>query len=419
MIDAIIVGAGAAGLMAARELRRSGREILVLESSPRAGGRVLTLHETNAGVPVELGAEFIHGDAPETRKLLDEARLITVPVLGEHYRSDHGELSDQGAVWKRMKKVFAHLNPDRKTDRSFQDFLDARPGGRALANERELARGFVQGFNAADPSLISEKSLAEQGDPTEGAAEADRIVNGYGALIEFLMRDLTEVIRSSVAVTRIVRDESQVTIFDEHGKEHAARAVIITVPLPLLQDNTIILEPEIPALRNAARQLVMGHVARVNVVVKERFWEKKLSDVSFVHCPKRPFNVWWTQNPLRAPVLTGWSGGPPALDLTLSQRAEDVALAEIARAFSVRRSRLDALVESIHMYDWSVDPNVRGAYSYAGVGGARAAQTLARAFDDRIHLAGEATESGSSGTVEGALVSGKRAAKKVLELVRA
>jgi monoamine oxidase len=418
MIDAIIVGAGAAGLMAARELKRAGKEILVLESSPRAGGRVLTLYETNAGVPVELGAEFIHGDAPETRKLLDEARLITVPVLGEHYRSDRGELSDQGAVWKRMAKVFRHLNPDRKTDRSFQDFLDDKPGGRSLSNERELARGFVQGFNGADTSLISEKWLAEQGDPTEGASEANRIVNGYGALIEFLMRHLTELIRSSVAVTRIIRTESQVTVMDEHGKDHVARAVIITVPLPLLQDGTIILEPDIPAIRNAARQLVMGHVARVNVVVKERFWEKKVEDLSFVHCPERPFNVWWTQNPLRAPVLTGWSGGPPALELMRNEHVEDVTLAELARAFAIKRSRLDTLVESIHTYDWSEDPHVRGAYSYAGVAGAHAPRILARSFDDRIYLAGEATESGASGTVEGALISGKRAARKVIEAIR-
>jgi monoamine oxidase len=341
-----------------------------------------------------------------------------VPVLGEHYRSDRGELSDQGAVWKRMAKVFSHLNPDRKTDRSFQDFLDDKPGGRSLSNERELARGFVQGFNGADTSLISEKWLAEQGDPTEGASEANRIVNGYGALIEFLMRHLTELIRSSVAVTRIIRTESQVTVMDEHGKDHVARAVIITVPLPLLQDGTIILEPDIPAIRNAARQLVMGHVARVNVVVKERFWEKKVEDLSFVHCPERPFNVWWTQNPLRAPVLTGWSGGPPALELMRNEHVEDVTLAELARAFAIKRSRLDTLVESIHTYDWSEDPHVRGAYSYAGVAGAHAPRILARSFDDRIYLAGEATESGASGTVEGALISGKRAARKVIEAIR-
>ena len=418
MIDAIIVGAGAAGLMAARELRHAGKNILVLEASPRAGGRVMTLYDTNAGIPVELGAEFIHGEAPETRKLLDEARLTTVPVLGDHYRSDHGELSDQGRVWKRMKKVFRLMNPDRKTDRSFQDFLDDKPGGRALANERELARGFVQGFNGADPSLISEKSLAEQGDPTEGAAEAARIVNGYGALIEYLMRDLSEIIRSSVAVRRIARMESGVTVTDEHGKEHAARAVIITVPLPLIQDESIIIEPAIPALRNAARQLVMGHVSRVCVVVKERFWEKKIENLSFVHCPERPFNVWWTQNPVRAPLLVGWSGGPPTLQLTRSGRAEDVALFELARAFGIKRARLDRIVESIHTYQWSEDPHFRGAYSYSGVGGARAARTLARSFDDRIHLAGEATDSATSGTVEGAVASGKRASQKVLELIR-
>ena len=178
------------------------------------------------------------------------------------------------------------------------------------------------------------------------------------------------------------------------------------------------IDPEIPALRAAARQLVMGHVARVCVVVKERFWEKKIEDLSFVHCPERPFNVWWTQNPLRAPLLVGWSGGPPALELTRSGKVEDVALLELARAFGIKRARLDSIVESIHTYQWSEDPNFRGAYSYSGVGGARAARTLARSFEDRIYLAGEATDSGTSGTVEGALASGKRAAEKVLEVIR-
>ena len=77
--DVVIVGAGAAGLMAARELVRAGKRVVVLEASHRVGGRVLTLFETRAGMPIELGAEFIHGDAPVTTRLLDEARLATVP----------------------------------------------------------------------------------------------------------------------------------------------------------------------------------------------------------------------------------------------------------------------------------------------------------------------------------------------------
>src|SRR3982751_4344043 len=127
--DVVIIGAGAAGLMAARELTRAGKRVVVLEASHRVGGRVLTLFETRAGMPIELGAEFVHGDAPVTTRLLDEARLATVPASGTQVRSDEGELSPQGPIWDRMERVFAHMNPKRKTDRSFQEFLDTRPGG--------------------------------------------------------------------------------------------------------------------------------------------------------------------------------------------------------------------------------------------------------------------------------------------------
>jgi monoamine oxidase len=97
---------------------------------------------------------------------------------------------------------------------------------------------------------------------------------------------------------------------------------------------------------------------------------------------------------------------------------EDVVITELARAFGTSRARIDRIVESIHTYDWSQDPHVRGAYSYAGVGGAHAARVLARTFDNSIYFAGEATESATSGTVEGALVSGRRAAQKVLAASR-
>ncbi|HEX6575013.1 MAG TPA: NAD(P)/FAD-dependent oxidoreductase [Gemmatimonadaceae bacterium] len=418
MTDAIIVGAGAAGLMAARVLTRAGKKVIVLEASNRIGGRVMTLEGTLAGIPVELGAEFIHGDAPETRKLLEEARLVTVPVTGDHYRSDDGELSPQGPVWKRMAKVFSYMNADRKIDRSFQDFLDDKPGGRSLARERQLAFGFVQGFNGADVRLISEKSLAEQGNPTEGAAEAARIVNGYSALIDFIARDVSNLIRRGSRVVRVAWSSDGVSATTEKGEAFEAPAIIITVPLPALQDDSIVFDPDIPAIRNAAQKLVMGHVAHVSVIVKERFWEKKVENVSFVHSPERPFNVWWTQNPLLAPLLVGWAGGPPARELMESANVEDVAMSELARTFATTRRRIEALVDSIHFHDWSNDPDIRGAYSYVGVGGGAAARTLARTFENRIYLAGEATESSSSGTVEGAISSGIRAAERLLNSSR-
>jgi monoamine oxidase len=415
--DTIIIGAGAAGLMAARVLNRAGKHVLILEASSRVGGRVMTRPNTAAGIPIELGAEFVHGEAPETTKLLDEARLVTVSVSGDHYRADRGRFAEQGPIWKRMKMVFKHLNPDRKEDRSFQEFLDDKPGGTALRNERELALGFVQGFNGAYASLISEKSLAEQGDPTEGASEARRIVSGYSALVDHLKSDVADSIRLRTSVRRIIWDESHVRVADQNGRQYGARSVIIAVPLPVLQDDSISLEPEIPQLRSAARQMQMGQVIHLGIVVNERFWEKKAGDISYVHTPTRPFNVWWTQNPLKAPLITGWSGGPPAVELSDGGEVEEAAQRELARAFGLRRARIDALVDSIHYHDWRKDKFIKGAYSYPGVGGSHAPRILARVFGNSILVAGEATDSGSGGTVEGAIASGRRAAEKAIELM--
>jgi monoamine oxidase len=419
MTDALIIGAGAAGLMAARELTRAGKQVEVIEASHRVGGRVLTLFETRAGVPIELGAEFVHGDAPETTRLLDEAHLATTRVGGEHYRSDHGELSPKGQAWEQMARVFAHMDPKRKTDRSFQEFLDGKPGGAALRRDREMARAFVQGFDAADTTLISEKSLAQMGDPTEGAAKARRIVNGYAALIVHLERELGGLIRLNAAARRIAWDETGARVVDQKGTEYRARTVIITVPLPMLHDEDIRIEPALPALQRAARQLVMGHVLRVNVVVRERFWEKKADMLAYVHAPTRPITVWWTQLPVQTPLLVGWTGGPPSLEVTQGGDVEDTTISELARAFGMRRARAESLVESIHWHDWTRDEYTRGAYSYSGVGGARAPWALARPSGGVVFHAGEATDGESGGTVEAALASGKRAARDVLRALSA
>ena len=414
MIDAIIIGAGAAGLMAAREIARAGRSVRVLEASDRIGGRVHTIHDARAGVPIELGAEFVHGDAPETTRLLDEARLATVPVLGKHYRSDDGELSPQGNAWRRMGRVFKLMNPDRKADRSFQDFLDEQPGGARLRDERELALGFVQGFNGADVALISEKSIASQGDPTEGAMEARRIVRGYGTLLDHLRNSAEAEILLRTEVRRVDWSEGHVRVSDASGGTLEARALVITVPLPLLQDGDIVFEPAIPTVTRAARQMVMGHVQRITIVLGERFWESKAEDLSYLHAPTRPFSVWWTQNPVQTASLVGWSGGPPAVALTDEGDVVATSVRELARAFGMRRARVEALVESAHTHDWSRDPRTRGAYSYIGVGGMNAPHVLTRAIGGTLFIAGEATESETEGTVEAALVSGKRAARQVV-----
>ena len=241
-------------------------------------------------------------------------------------------------------------------------------------------------------------------------------MSGYGSLFNYLERDVAADISLNTRVTRIVWDESHARVWDHNGAEYNARTVILTVPLPMLQDDSIAIEPEIPTMRHAARKLVMGHVLRAVVVVRERFWEKKIDALGYLHAPKRPINVWWTQYPLQAPMLVAWSGGPPAVEVVQSEDVESQVISELAKVFGMRRGRIEDLVDSIHRHDWTNDPNIRGAYSYSGIGGAYSPRPLARPFG-RVFVAGEATEGGTVGTVEAAIVSGKRAARQAIRLL--
>lgn len=419
--DCIIIGAGAAGLAAARMLRHADKEFLVLEARDRIGGRVLTSFEPDSSLPVELGAEFIHGEAKETMRLIDAAGLITVPVSGQHYRADRGSFEDLGDTWKRIGRVFKKMKTNRPEDRSFQEFIDERPGGFRLREERELALAFIRGFNAADPWFISERALAESGDPAAGAAKASRVLEGYTALMNYIAHSSMGRLQVNEVVNRVLWDAGRVQVSTEAGQEYEARSVIVTIPLPHLQNRTIAFEPDIPRIRAAADFLVMGHVVRVSFVVRERFWEehRKLHDVAFIHTPRRTFNVWWTQHPLRASLITGWAGGPPAAELSARGEAvvEETALRELAAAFKLRRPRLEELIYSVYHEDWTRDPFSLGAYSYIGVGGRQAPKQLTRPVEGTLFFAGEATDASNSGTVEGAIASGLRAAKQCLKVL--
>jgi monoamine oxidase len=422
VFDTIIIGAGAAGLAAARELTEAGKSILILEARDRIGGRVHTTVDPGTALPIELGAEFIHGEAKETMRIADEAKLVTVPVHGQHYRADRNNIEPLGDMFKRIGKVFRKMKDNRSEDRSFQEFLNDKPGGFRLREERELAAAFVRGFSAADPWYISEKSLAETGNPAEGAQKAARFLDGYTALIDHLAERVAPHTQLERHVHQVLWDQQQVQVSTLHGDVLNARSLITTIPLAHLQQRTIIFEPDIPRILTAADQLVMGHVVRVTVVLRERIWEEKrqLDDVAYVHTPRKNFNVFWTQHPLRAPLLTAWSGGPPASALSAqgAGEVEETVLRELSAALQIRRSRLEPQVERMYFHDWSADRYSLGAYSYIGVGGTEAPKQLMRPVESTLFFAGEATDSENSGTVEGAIASGIRAAKQILKAGR-
>ena len=442
-VDVVVVGAGVAGLAAARRLTEHGVRVTVLEARDRIGGRISTVRDSRVPVPIELGAEFIHGSAKEVVEIVHGARLVVCDTHGERWRAAGRRLTplDEHSFWKEVGRVMKRLDPERTPDRSFQAFLDTKPGGASLAAQRALAREFVAGFHAADLSLISERSLADGGAPEDEAEERmGRVLDGYDAVPAALRSTLTDV-RLGARVREVLWEPGSVhvhfTATDARGagSAHAisARAAVITVPLGVLQQtdgpSVLTFTPDVEDIRRAASQLAMGTVVRIPMLFREPFWEAKslqrrtggrsLAGMSFLHSSDEDLPVWWTAAPIRSTTLVGWAGGARAARLvTMStSEIEERALAALARQFGMQRRRVASLLEHCWYHDWVNDPNSLGAYSYALVGGSHAAKRLTRPVENTLFFAGEAAnEDGRNGTVHGAIGTGYRSAAAVARL---
>src|SRR5215472_12857345 len=160
--DVVIIGAGVAGLSAARALAEAGRSVLLLEARNRVGGRVWTRHEIDTTAPVELGAEFIHGQIPQTLELLREAGETALHESGTHWTLRRGTLQRQSSdLFDAVERAMRSAGLDRR-DLSLQEFLDQATHAGLSNDAAEMARRFVQGFDAADPARVSTQSIATE-----------------------------------------------------------------------------------------------------------------------------------------------------------------------------------------------------------------------------------------------------------------
>ena len=438
----LVIGSGVAGLAAARELVRAGEEVRVLEARERIGGRILTARSESLRVPIELGAEFLHGEATEVVEVAREAGLLVCDVRGDRWRVDGKRLTNVEDFWGDVETVLGKLRSDREPDRSFQEFLDTGPGGPKLARARAIAREYVAGFHAADPALISERALADGGAPEEPAEERTaRVLDGYDEVPRWLARGLDGVVETGIVVRSVRWRRGAVTVdaAERDGgapRRYEGKGVVITVPLGVLiaggGDGSILFDPEPRTHLAAARKLAMGDARRIVLAFNEPIWEMvpksrlpknaAISMMSFLHGDDPSFPVWWTMMPVRAPVLVGWAGGMRATSMIGAPADEVVerAVAALSRSLGMTKRHVAGAISEAWTYDWGSDPFTRGAYSYSMVGGSDAAKTLARAVEDTLFFAGEACDGGGrNGTVHGAIASGMRAAKQIVRQRRA
>jgi len=405
--DVIVIGAGAAGLAAAHELVRARKSVVVLEARERVGGRCWTRRMPGLEIPVELGAEFIHGEAKVTFALLKQAGLGAVDSVREQRTLANGRLRRVNAFAEAQRAV---ARADLAEDLSFERFLARR---RVPQKTKTFARMMVQGFDAADPRRVSASSIIEEWGGGSLGATQPRPQGGYGALMGWLANSIVARgarLHLGAAISSIRWDRRGVSVGGTFAGERftaRARRAIVTLPLGVLQHGPL----RFAQKRAALKRLASGPVIRVALRFHEAFWQKRAASVAFFHSPAAPFPTFWTPLPMRAPLLTCWAGGPKAAKLTGSPQRKLIraALESVESVFG-KVTGLAAAYEQ----DWYHDPLSRGGYSYVLVGGEGAREELAAPIDGAIFFAGEATDSDEAGTVAGALRSGSRAAGQAL-----
>lgn len=433
--DVIVIGAGAAGLAAASALTTHDLSVLVLEARERVGGRILTERSPRVPVPLELGAELIHGRPPSTFAWLARANAAPIDVPSVRFSGRAGALRSANAAFAAMRRDLAHVELPA-TDCSFDAFLSGPARGKLSARSSALARALVEGFDAADPSDVSVlDTLAEWNGKSSADAPTFRPEGGYAVLLDALTASLDRSrveLRLGAEVRRVEWRRGRVRVegrrLGETFSVVAPRAVI-TLPVGILASApddaaAVRFEPALDAKRRALAALAMGAVLKVLLQFRSPFWETlddgRYEDAVFFFDAAPEFRTFWTTLPARSALLTAWCGGPRARALSglpkdaISERAI-ASLAAILGKDVVAAARL----EGVWLHDWQSDPCSRGAYSYVRVGGRGARAELAAPLDDTLYFAGEATDDdGDAATVAGALSSGERAAREIISVMK-
>jgi monoamine oxidase len=429
--DVVIVGAGAAGLAAAAAIARYGRSALVLEARDRIGGRCWSLDVPGMPVPVELGAEFIHGRPPATFSLLERTGVAAIDRVGSWWHVERGRLRRTGDVIGELRSALRRRRLPRKGV-SFETYLNGELR-RVSARARAFALRRVEGYDAADPARVSARSIVEEwfGEDDAGAASHFRPLGGYARPLEALARTLEGtgvVLRLGAAAAEIHWRPGQVEINGrEDGRSFQVRArrAIVTLPLGVLQlppraQGAVVFAPALAQKERALRGLAPSPVMKVVMRFASAFWDElddgRYADAAFLRSLDAPFPSVWTALPVRTPLLVAWAGGPRAERLSniAPREVMDRAIHSVESIFG-KRANVARRLEAAWFHDWQQDPFARGAYSYVTVGGEGARKELSEPLQDTLFFAGEATDfSGEHGTVAGALASGTRAARQVL-----
>ncbi|MFC9895019.1 flavin monoamine oxidase family protein [Nocardia sp. NPDC127579] len=442
-VDVIVVGAGLAGLAAARALVAAGRTVSVLEARDRVGGRTLGAELSN-GVPVELGGQWVGPTQDAVIELIAELGLTSFPsyddgaaitvVDGELIRYTDlsfglrpESIAEVGRLWAELETLAATVRTAAPWHTDNAEELDRQTlDGWLVANTAdEVACGFFRLlvptlFSAESPELSllhflfyikSGTSLATLVATTGGAQES-RVSGGTHQICERMAADLGAAVRLNCVVRTIRQDEHGVVV-DFEGGSVAAGRVIVAIPPTLA--GRIRYVPALPALRDSlTQQMPAGSVIKFQIGYETPFWrDQGLS--GFVLSMDDPFNVVFDNSPPDGScgVLVGFLEGAharTASTMSAAQRRERV-LSALVKYFGRQAAQPFDLLEQ----DWNAEEFTRGCYGGRLAAGAWTSYGRELAAPvDRIHWAGAETSDIWNGYMDGAIRSGRRAAAEIL-----
>lgn len=401
-IDVVVIGAGAAGIAAARRLIAAGIAVVVLEARDRTGGRAQTVAREGHGL--DLGCGWLH--SADENVLTDRARTegFTVDETPPPWRSETRSLGTSAAEQAAFGEAFAAFDARIAEaaalgrDGPASDHFE--PGNRWNARMDAIS-GALNGARFSQVSTLDHDAYRDTGVNW-------RVTEGYGALIQALGDTLPVVL--NCPVTRIDRSGPRLIIETARGRIETGQ-VILTVPTALIASETLRIDPPVPALLEAASGVPLGLASKLHLAVtgagdfepdSQLIGRTDTAETGFHHL--RPFG---------RSMIEVYFGGPLAWGLEAQGEAAflDFATAELVDQLgSSFRRRIQPLATSM----WGSDPFALGAYSHVLPGHAGDRERLSQPIEDRIFIAGEATAPAFFGTAHGAWLEGERAALEVL-----
>lgn len=402
-VDVAIIGAGAAGLAAARTLEGRNLSVLVLEARERIGGRSHTINYAN-GVTFDLGCEWLHS----------ADRNSFVPIAHEL----GFEIDTTRPKWREQTANIGFPAKDREAFLKAMDEFDARVEAASDLPEDTPASQWLEPGNRWN-ARIDSVSTYINGDELDRVSTYDmdayedsgvnwRVKRGYGALIAAYGAPCPLALNTSVNL--IDHSGPRLKIETSRGTL-TAKKIIVTVPTNLIADETIRFYPALPDKVAAAAGLPLGLADKVMLALDES--EALPVDGHLYGATDRVGTGSYHLRPMGQPCIAGFFGGSFARALgdksadALAAQAIDEIVALLGEDF---RRKLQVLGSS----HWAHDEFARGSYSHALPGHADARETLAEPVDGRLFFAGEATSPNFFSTAHGAQESGVRAAREVL-----